>query len=94
MKVVKSHGGLRTAAFDPADASAVQAVFDGRADYTQQKRAMKWILESACRIHEMSFVEDERVTSFNEGQRFVGKQIAELLLTNVPELIDRLRKKA
>ena len=92
-KVVKQHGGLKTAPFDPADATAIQAIFDGRADEGQQRRGMRWLLESACGIHEMSYVPgDSRQTDFNEGKRFVGKQLAELLRTNVPELIERLRR--
>ena len=92
-KVIKQQGGLKTAAFEPADASAIQAVFDGRADEIQQKRAMRWILDGPCRIHEVSFDPgNARVSDFNEGCRFVGKQIAEVLRTSVPDLIERLRR--
>ena len=92
-KVIKQHAGLKTAPFEPPDAAAVQAVFDGRADAEQQKRAMRWILDGPCRIHEVSFdPNNSRLSDFNEGCRFVGKQIAEVLRTNIPELIERLRR--
>ena len=55
--------------------------------------AMRWILGGPCRIHEVSFdPNNSRLSDFNEGCRFVGKQIAEVLRTNIPELIERLRR--
>jgi len=92
-RAVKSHGGLRTAPFDPADATAVQALFDGRADEEQQRRAIRWILDGPCRVHDLSYVPgDPTATAFNEGSRWVAKQIGELLKTNIPGLIEQLRR--
>ena len=95
MKVAKKLGGLTMAPFEPADASAVQAVFNGTADEDQQRRAMRWLLEGACRIHETSFSPDnDRMTIFHEGQRFVGKQIAEMLRTDVRGLLASLQTRS
>lgn len=94
-KVAKKLGGLVMAPFEPADATAVQAVFEGQASDEQQRRAMRWILNGACRIHEISFhPENTRLSDFNEGQRFVGKQIAELLRTDVRGLIAILQQRS
>lgn len=87
MKVVKQRGGLATAPMDVADVVALQALFDGRADEDQQKCAIRWILDGACGVHEVSFVPDNpHMTSFNEGRRFVGKQIGEALRTDPGKL--------
>lgn len=95
MKVAKKLGGLTMAPFEPADASAVQAVFNGTADEAQQRRAMRWILEGSCRIHETSFSPDNaRLSDFHEGQRFVGKQIAEMLRTDVRGLLASLQTRS
>jgi len=92
-RAVKQHGGLKTAPFEPADATAIQAVFNGTADEEQQRRAMRWLLDYACGVHEMSYTPgDQYATAFKEGQRFVAKQIGEVLRTNVPGLIETLRR--
>jgi len=93
-KVAKSLNGLTMAPFEPHEASALQALWAGTADAHQQKIALTWILEGACGIHEISFSpKDGRITDFNEGRRFVGKQIAEILRTNVTLLVEKLRRK-
>lgn len=94
-KIVKTRGGLQMAPFEPADAYAIQAIANGTADAEMQQRAMMWILEGACGIHEMSFVpgvEGERMTNLNEGRRFVAKQISEILRTNITVLLEELRR--
>lgn len=89
MKIVKERGGLKTAPMDIVDVASLQAVFEGQADEIQQRRAIRWILDMACGIHDISFdPENPHVTSFNEGRRFVGKQISEALRTDTARLKD------
>ena len=69
-------------AYDPADAAAVQAVAEGRANELQQRRAITWIIEAAADLYGMSYrpggQDGERDTAFAEGRRFVGNQIVKL----------------
>lgn len=95
-KVTKTCGDLKIAPFEPSEATAIQAMWNGTADPEQQRKAMLWILEGACGLYEISFKPGEdgrRETDFSEGRRFVGKQIAEVLRTNVPQLIANLRRR-
>lgn len=96
-KAVKTApNGMQTAPFEPADVSAIQAMWNGTASPDQQRRAMLWIIEGACAVHNLSFKPGEdgrRDTDFHEGRRFVGAQIAQLLKTNVTGLVAQLRRK-
>ena len=69
-----------------ADVAALQAMRHGNANAGQQKRAMEFILETACDRNGMSFrpggLEGARETDFAEGRRFVGNQIVKL--TKIP----------
>ena len=73
----------KPAPYAVADAAALQALLRGDADPIQQKRALGWIIERACRTYDLSFrpgAEDgRRNTDFVEGSRFVGLQIVRLL---------------
>ena len=63
-----------------ADASAIQALERGEATPEQQKRALKWIVETASSTYDLSYrPESERDTAFAEGRRFVGLNIVKLL---------------
>lgn len=73
-------------AWDPApwenhEAAAIQALFDGRATKEQQQTALKWILDGACVLTDLSYRPGpggDRDTAFAEGRRFVGSQIVKL----------------
>lgn len=73
---------LEVAAYERADAVALQAVANGIADEHQQKRVMEWIIYKACDFHGISWRESERESSFAEGKRFVAQQINSLLTYN------------
>lgn len=61
---------------DIADIAALKALFAGTAESHQQQRALSWIMEHASGIRSLSFRGSDRDTSFNEGRRFVGLEIA------------------
>lgn len=59
--------------FDIADAMAIKAVAEGRAEPYQQQRAIAWILRGVCGIGRLPFEpESERATSFLLGRQSVG----------------------
>lgn len=65
------------------DAAAIKALQSGTATADQQQRALKWIIEEACRTYDLSFrPQSSRETDFAEGRRFVGLEIVKLL--NIP----------
>ena len=67
---------------DKQDVLAIKSLGAGVANEGQQILALKWIVEKACGLYEMSFNEDsERLTAFAEGKRFVGACIQEVLTT-------------
>lgn len=75
-----------TVYFDPvttiADAEALRAVRDGRASPDQQRTAIDWILQRACRIHSHCFVpHDPHGSAHLEGRRSAG-----ILITNAMKL--------
>jgi hypothetical protein len=68
------------AAYAEQDVYNVKAVWYGRADANQQRKALEWILYKASQLNEQSFVPDNaRVTDFIEGRRSVGNQIVKLI---------------
>ena len=70
------------------DATAIQALANGVANADQQKRALKWILESACALPVWAFRSDVRQTDLALGRQFVAQQIVGAIQMNV----SRLRK--
>jgi len=67
--------------WDPADATAMQALQRGEADPTQQKRALDWIIKVAAGTYNTSFHPGQAdATAFSEGRRFVGTEIVKLLV--------------
>ncbi len=61
---------------------ALQAVAQGVANETQQRRAIEFIISDLCESNRMSFYpgdEGRRATDFAEGKRWVGLQIARIL---------------
>lgn len=73
--------------YDIADASAIQALQRGEATFEQQQRALKWIIENACKTYDMPYRpggdEGRRDTDFALGRQFVGQQIVKLLKLNL-----------
>lgn len=80
-----------------ADSYAVQALMRGEANETQQKRAVKCIIEEICGTYSMTFdPQSERETSFNEGKRHVGRVlvgIANISLGTVKEAEEKIEKR-
>lgn len=57
----------------PPIVSALQALHHGRADEHQQKRALDWILQRACRVFSTTFVAgDPHASAFMQGRAQVG----------------------
>ena len=76
-------GPDQPAVFEEADVYAVQALFRGNANDGQQKRALQWILEHACKVKDLPWVagglEGQRATDFANGRKFAGHQILKML---------------
>lgn len=76
--------------YEPADASAIQALLIGEANKDQQQRALKWIIESAAGTYDLSYrpgSDGDRETAFAEGRRFVGLNVVKLTRLNVSKLV-------
>ena len=72
-----------------ADASAIQALAQGTADATQQKRALDWIIKVVAGTYDQSYrpgADGDRDTAFAEGKRFVGTSIVKATILNVSKL--------
>lgn len=72
-----------------ADVLALQAIFDGRADAAQQRRALDWIVYHCARTTDFHYHATERDTAFALGRAFVGQQIGKLLKINATKLMQR-----
>ena len=75
------------AEWQPADASALQALAYGTADADQQKRALNWIINQACATYDLEYRTDQRDHAFASGRRAVGLQIIKLLKVAVPKFV-------
>lgn len=68
------------APYTDLDIQSIQAIAAGVASAGQQKRALDWIINSACGAYELSYRSgDPHETSFAEGRRFSGLQIVKML---------------
>jgi len=66
--------------WEPADASALQALTRGEASPEQQRRALDWIVKVGAGTYNVSFMPGQAdSTAFAEGRRYVGLQIVKLL---------------
>ena len=73
--------------WEPADASAIQAVFGGRADPDQQKRAIHFIVKNVCALEYLAFDEkSDRNTTFTLGKQSVGHFVVMLSRLNLGPL--------
>jgi len=66
-----------------ADITAIQELERGTASPDLQKRALKWIIETAAMTYDQSYRPgDTHETAFAEGRRFVGNSIVKMLKLN------------
>ncbi len=86
LKAVMPGLASHPATFVPADATALQAIAAGTANDSQQKRALKWILEGACGLPVWAYRESPRETDIALGRQFVGQQIMGLLKVQVSKM--------
>jgi hypothetical protein len=72
---------------------AFQAMAKGQANEGQQKIALDWLINDLCRTYDLSFRPDDtggdRDTTFAEGRRFIGLQLARILNTSFDNLTGR-----
>lgn len=69
------------------DAAAFQALHRGDATEDQQKRALKYLIETLCGTYDLAFRPvSPRDTDFALGKAFVGQQIVKLLKINTHAL--------
>ena len=71
--------------YERADVVAFQALASGTADASQQKRALKWLIETGCMTYEMTYFpgpDGPRNSDFAQGMRSVGLQVVKLLKLN------------
>lgn len=76
-------------------AMALKALSQGNANEGQQKTALEYILFSACRLRDPSYVEGEKslATAYNEGRRAVGLLIAGAIQSR-PATVRKTRQEA
>lgn len=87
--MTKRQGPWAPAKYDPADVRAIQELERGEATPEQQKRALKWIIESVSGTYDVTHWpgdDGERNTSFANGKRYVGLTIVKMLKLNPAEL--------
>lgn len=79
----------KPAAWEVADAGAIQALMRGDAAEHQQRRAIKYIVETLCGTYDLSYRSgSDRDTCFAEGKRHVGLSIVKLTLLNLSKFKD------
>lgn len=85
-QVAETHAPWKPTPWDPADATAFQALARGECPPNLQQRALQFIW-AVTGIRDVSFrpggPEGERDSAFAEGKRFVGLQIAKLVEVKV-----------
>lgn len=76
--------------FKLADVAAMQAVAIGKGDSDQQKRVMRYIVETLAGTYDPSYrpgaEEGRRETDFAEGRRFVGLRIVAMTRADLAKL--------
>lgn len=78
------------AAYELADAAAIQALVRGDATADQQRRAVAWLVNCSG-YYDLSFRPGDggdRETAFAEGKRFVGAQMVKLSKLALSKLRD------
>lgn len=69
--------------WDKPDATALQALAQGKATPEQQQRALNWIIYGAANTYDLDYRTDSRDHAFVSGRRFVGLQIIKLIKLNL-----------
>lgn len=80
-----AHEPWKPVPYDDIDVAALKALAAGVANEGQQKRALRWIVETAAHTYDLSYrpgPDGDRDTAFAEGSRFVGQQVVKLI--NMP----------
>jgi hypothetical protein len=76
--------------YEIADVAAIQALGRGDADPDQQKRALRFMIETVCDTYNMAYrpggEDGRRDTDFALGRAFPGQQLVKFLKLNVPLL--------
>lgn len=79
--------------WEPADASAIQALFRGDANEAQQKRAINFITNDLCVLPFLAFdPKNQRNTDFALGRQSVGHEIVRLMRLNVSQFTKETEK--
>lgn len=65
---------------------AIQAVWAGTANTTQQVAALSFIVDGLCNRAGNQFYSSERETSFALGKKFIGDQIAGAINTKLGKI--------
>ena len=81
-KKIEAPSAVTPTPWELADASAMQALVDGKATPEQQKRALNWIIYGACGTYDLDYRPDPREHAVVSGKRAVGLEIVKLLKIN------------
>ena len=72
-----------------ADAAAIQAVFEGRADEHQQRRAMRFIVDEIADTYNLPYrpgPDGDRETCVAAGRMFVGQALVTISKLNLAKV--------
>ena len=70
---------------------AFKALEKGTASPEQQQYAMKFLITRGCRTHDSDWFEDDRLSSFAAGRRFVGMQIIDMVNLKISKLNEQIK---
>ena len=76
---------------EPVDIRAIQELERGTADETQQKHALRFIVENLCGVYMPTFGESDRDSNFLDGRRYVGLEIINCLKLNPAKIAEEKR---
>lgn len=65
---------------------AFKALEKGTASPEQQQYALDFLIKIGCRTYDSDWFQDDRITSFAAGRRFVGMQIVEIINLKIGKL--------
>lgn len=95
-QAIESHSPWKPPPYEPADAAALQALQRGNASADQQKRALKWLIESLCATYDWPYrpggPDGERDTCIALGRQFVGQHIVLMLNLKIGMITTRSDK--
>ena len=86
-EAAEEHAPWKPAKWEPADATAIQALVRGDCPANLQQRAMAFIINDLCGTYDQPYrpgaQEAERDTSFALGKMWVGQQLVKLLKVKI-----------